>query len=150
MTHALVFIWRCFPSQIFHKIYCIFKNLRFFNDMSNNNVHATLMICISIWRKIFHHGDRKPEYTGLVRDSRVRDWLWLWKLLAPLAHPTWGKPLRDLMWVQRFDNLSCYWPIKKERKVLLSKDIHILSNKKQSNNSNINMKTKWILFLFFF
>jgi hypothetical protein len=31
---------------------------------------------------------RKPECTGLVRDSRVRDWLWLGKVLAPLTHPT--------------------------------------------------------------
>jgi hypothetical protein len=31
---------------------------------------------------------RKPEFTGLVIDERVRDWLWLRKVLAPLAHPT--------------------------------------------------------------
>jgi hypothetical protein len=30
----------------------------------------------------------KTGYTGLIRDSRVRDWLWLGKILAPLAHPT--------------------------------------------------------------
>jgi hypothetical protein len=33
-----------------------------------------------------------------VRDSRVRDWLLLGKVLAPIAHLTWGKLLRDLMW----------------------------------------------------
>jgi hypothetical protein len=37
---------------------------------------------------------RKPGCTGLVRDSRVRDWLWLWKVLTPLTHLTWGKLLR--------------------------------------------------------
>ena len=31
---------------------------------------------------------RKPGCTGLVRDSQVRDWLWLGKVLAPLKHPT--------------------------------------------------------------
>jgi len=31
---------------------------------------------------------RKPGCTGLVRDLRVRDWLWLGKVLAPLTHPT--------------------------------------------------------------
>ena len=34
----------------------------------------------------------------VVRDSRVRNWLWLGKVLASLAHPTWGKLLRVLMW----------------------------------------------------
>ena len=36
-----------------------------------------------------------------IRDLRVRDWLWLGKVLAPLAHPTWGKLLRDLMWFKK-------------------------------------------------
>jgi hypothetical protein len=36
-----------------------------------------------------------PNVLVFVRDSRVRDWLWLGKVLAPLAHPTWGKLLRD-------------------------------------------------------
>ncbi|KAJ6925641.1 hypothetical protein NC651_010140 [Populus alba x Populus x berolinensis] len=31
---------------------------------------------------------RKPWCNSLVRDSRVRDWLWLGKILAPLTHPT--------------------------------------------------------------
>jgi hypothetical protein len=30
----------------------------------------------------------KTEYTGLIIDSSVRDWLWLGKVLAPLAHLT--------------------------------------------------------------
>ena len=33
-------------------------------------------------------GARKPKCTDLVRDSRVRDWLWLEKVLAPPMHPT--------------------------------------------------------------
>jgi hypothetical protein len=32
-----------------------------------------------------------------IRDLRVKNWLWLGKILAPLTHPTWGKLLRDLM-----------------------------------------------------
>ena len=38
----------------------------------------------SIWLK----AARKPGYNGLVKDLRVRDWLWLRNVLAPLAHPT--------------------------------------------------------------
>jgi hypothetical protein len=37
---------------------------------------------------IYLRATRKPGCTGLVRDSRVRDWLWLGKVLAPLTHPT--------------------------------------------------------------
>jgi hypothetical protein len=37
----------------------------------------------SIWFRII----RKPKCTSLVRDSRIRDWLWPGKVLAPLAHP---------------------------------------------------------------
>jgi len=44
-----------------------------------------------------------PDLLVVVRNSRVRDWLWLGKVLAPLAHPTWGKLLCDLMW---FENLK--------------------------------------------
>jgi len=29
-----------------------------------------------------------PSVLVFVRDSRVRDWLWLGKVLAPLEHPT--------------------------------------------------------------
>ena len=29
-----------------------------------------------------------PVVLVFVRDLRVRDWLWLGKVLAPLAHPT--------------------------------------------------------------
>jgi hypothetical protein len=47
----------------------------------------------SIWLKV----TGKPECTSLVTDSRVRNWLWLGKVLAPLTHSTWGKLLRDLM-----------------------------------------------------
>jgi hypothetical protein len=36
-----------------------------------------------------------PNVLVFVGDSRVRDWLWLGKVLAPLVHPTWGKLLRD-------------------------------------------------------
>jgi hypothetical protein len=46
-----------FLTKISQDLLCLFKNLRFFNDMSNNNIHATLIIYISIWRKIFNHGD---------------------------------------------------------------------------------------------
>jgi hypothetical protein len=70
-----------------------------------------------------------PDVLVFVRDSRVRDWLWLENVLAPLAHPTWGKLLRDLMWFKRFWKLSCQWFHKKRRKFLLSKDIFILSGK---------------------
>ena len=30
---------------------------------------------------------KKPGCAGPVRDSRVSDWLWLGKVLAPLRHP---------------------------------------------------------------
>ena len=43
----------------------------------------------SIWFRV----TRNPGCTGLVKDSRVKDWLWLGKVLAPIAHPTWGKLL---------------------------------------------------------
>jgi hypothetical protein len=36
-----------------------------------------------------------PDVLVFVRDSRVKDWLWLEKVLTPLAHLTWGKLLRD-------------------------------------------------------
>jgi len=32
--------------------------------------------------------NRTPGCTGLVRDSWVRDWLWLGKVLVPLTNPT--------------------------------------------------------------
>jgi len=35
-----------------------------------------------------------PDVLVIIRDSRVRNWLWLGKVLAPLAHPNWGKLLR--------------------------------------------------------
>jgi hypothetical protein len=38
-----------------------------------------------------------PDILVFIRDSRVRNWLWLEKVLTPLTHPTWGKLLRDLM-----------------------------------------------------
>ena len=34
--------------------------------------------------------------------SRVRDWLWLGKVLAPLTHPTWGKLLCELDVLKKF------------------------------------------------
>jgi len=64
----------------------------------------------SIWLKV----TRKPGCIGLFRDSRVRDWLWLGNILVPLAHPTWGKLLRDLMRFKRFWKLSCQSLIKKK------------------------------------
>ena len=48
------------------------------------------------WRLLGNPG------TGLIRDSRVRDWLWLGKVLAPLTHPTWGKLLRELDVLKKF------------------------------------------------
>jgi len=33
----------------------------------------------------------KPEHIGLIRDLRERDWLWLGKVLTPLAHSPCGK-----------------------------------------------------------
>jgi len=39
----------------------------------------------------------------VVRDPKVKDWLWLGKVLAPLTHPTWGKLLYNLIW---FENLK--------------------------------------------
>jgi hypothetical protein len=45
---------------------------------------------------------RKPGCTGLIRDSRVRDWLWLGKVLAPLTHPTLGKLLRGFDVIKKF------------------------------------------------
>jgi hypothetical protein len=30
-----------------------------------------------------------PDLLVIVRDKKARDWLWLEKVLAPLAHPTW-------------------------------------------------------------
>jgi hypothetical protein len=44
-------------TKISQDLLCLFENLRFFNVVSNNNVHLTLMIYISLWRKVFHHGD---------------------------------------------------------------------------------------------
>ena len=53
---------------------------------------------------VFHWGLLgNPDLLVVVKDSRVRDWLWLGKVLAPLTHPTWGKLLCDLMW---FENLK--------------------------------------------
>jgi hypothetical protein len=43
-------------TKISQDLLCLLENLRFFNVLSKNNVHATLVICISLWRKIFHHG----------------------------------------------------------------------------------------------
>jgi hypothetical protein len=74
----LLFLWQCcflcaFPktcdicfgfyfrvlssTKISQDLLCLFKNLRFFNVVSNNYVHLTLMMCINLWRKVFHHGD---------------------------------------------------------------------------------------------
>jgi hypothetical protein len=36
-----------FLKNILQDLLCRFENLRFFNVISNNIVHATLMICIS-------------------------------------------------------------------------------------------------------
>jgi hypothetical protein len=52
-----------------------------------------------VWLRV----TRKLRYTGLVRDLRVRDWLWLEKILTPLVHPTRGKLLYDLMWFRDYD-----------------------------------------------
>jgi len=52
----------------------------------------------SIWFRV----TRKPGCTGLVRDSRVRNWLWLGKVLAPLTHPTWGKLLCGFDIIKKF------------------------------------------------
>jgi hypothetical protein len=60
----------------------LFKILRFFNNMSNNNIHATLIICISLWRKIFYHGD----------------WFRRW----PIVHCVWKK-IKYLFEVLCFD-----------------------------------------------
>ena len=46
-----------------------------------------------------------PDLLVVVRDLRVKDWLWLEKVLAPLTHPTWNKLLCGLIW---FENLK-YW-----------------------------------------
>jgi hypothetical protein len=34
---------------------------------------------------------RRPECIGLIWNSKVNGWLWLGKVLAPLAHFTWSK-----------------------------------------------------------
>jgi len=34
---------------------------------------------------------RRPEWTNLIWSSKVRDWLWLGKVLGSLAQLTWGK-----------------------------------------------------------
>jgi hypothetical protein len=57
MTHVLVLLKGIFPNKNFARFTIFLKTWDFFNDMSNNNIHATLMICISLWRKIFHHGN---------------------------------------------------------------------------------------------
>ena len=81
--------------------------------------------------------------TGLVRDSQVRDWLWLGKVLAPLVHPTWGKLLRNLIW-KRFGKLSCQWFLKK-KKILLDKEILLLSSK-ENLIALASIKTKQTFF----
>ena len=48
------------------------------------------------WRLLGNPG------TSLIRDSRVRNWLWLGKVLAPLTHPTWGKLLRVFDVLKKF------------------------------------------------
>jgi len=55
-----------------------------------------------------------------VSDSWVRDWLWLRKVLTPLAHPIWVKLLRDLMWFKRFWKLSCQWFCKNKEEKFFS------------------------------
>jgi hypothetical protein len=57
VTHILVYFRVFSLTMISQNLLCLFESLRFFNVMSNINVHATLMICISLWRKVFHHGD---------------------------------------------------------------------------------------------
>jgi len=79
----------------------------------------------SIWFRV----TKKPGCTGLVINSWVRDWLWLGKVLATLAHPTWGKLLCGLMQFKRFWKLSCQWFLKNKRKVLIGKEILIFSGK---------------------
>jgi len=46
-----------FVTKISQDVVCLFEIFSFCNDMSNNNVQTTLMICISLQTKIFHHGD---------------------------------------------------------------------------------------------
>jgi len=46
-----------------------------------------------------------PDLLVVVKDLRVKDWLWLEKVLAPLTHPTWSKLFYGLIW---FENLK-YW-----------------------------------------
>jgi hypothetical protein len=43
------------------------------------------LICWESPLNIYLRVIRKPECTGLVKDSQVRDWLWLKKILAPLT-----------------------------------------------------------------
>jgi hypothetical protein len=50
--------------------------------------------CTTSWGRWSHHQvvwfrvARKPECIGFIIDSRVRDWLWLRKVLTPLLHTT--------------------------------------------------------------
>jgi hypothetical protein len=57
MKHALFLFRGVFPNNDFVRFILFFKKPENFAVMSNSNVHATLMICISSWRKIFYHGD---------------------------------------------------------------------------------------------
>jgi hypothetical protein len=48
VTHVMVLLKGIFPNKNFATLMIFLKTCDFFNDMSNNNVHATLMICISL------------------------------------------------------------------------------------------------------
>jgi hypothetical protein len=73
-------------SIFFYKsIHSHFHNTQ---TLSNHLSHHVV-----VWFKVI----RKPECIGLIKNSRVGDWLWPWKVLTLLAHPTWGK-LHCVVW----------------------------------------------------
>jgi hypothetical protein len=101
----------------------------------------------SIWFRV----TRKPECNGLVKDSRVKDWLWLGKVLAPLAHPSWGKLLRgfdvlkEVLKILSFHQileirLTCEFIIlnREQIKILNSSSVLRLYHKKNIHTKNKN------------
>ena len=80
--------------------------------LSRKGVEESLPSC---WGSI-----RKPSCTGLVRDSKVRDWLCKGKVLAPLVCLTWSK-LHCVFWYDfhRFDESYLFMWINLAFEILL-------------------------------
>jgi len=104
-------IWHVSKKKILHGFYnrfIKFQMILAYVACHLRGIGWWFFVCILLWlvrwsrHLVFNWRLLGNPGAGLVRDSRVRDWLWLGKVLAPLTHPTWGKLLRGLDVLKKF------------------------------------------------